>query len=264
MKKILVPVGTSRNVHDHLKYAIDMAEDYKAKLYLVQFFDVHSKAGTLKKVDDIIKKESVSYIEGLLKDLDTKGVKIVIKAFKGDLIDTLKVAVDVWNIDIITLEPRTSSKNDLVWLGKTSGKIIKQTNIPAVIVPEGYKYKPMKKVLFALKNATLKKADTLDPLIEIKNKYDSEIDLLMVETPYHNEGDFDIPDEISNLVDKTTYTKNATTFQGILEHYQIMKPDAIAVVRRNRGAFSKLWEKNTIYARDFQSPVPVIVLSGLK
>ncbi len=264
MKRILVPIGTSKNVHSHIQYAIDMADDFGAKLYLVQFFNIQSKAGTLRKIDNIIKRESIEYIESLLTEVDRKDVKIVVKAFKGDLIDTLEVAADVWKIDMILLEPRTSSKSDQVWLGKTSGRIIKRTDIPALIVPEGYSYKPMKKILFALKNATLRKQETLEPLKDLKEHYHSEIDLLMVKTPFHQESDFDIPEEISSLVTTTSYSENATTFQGVLENFQRIQPDAICVVRRNRGAFSKLWEKNTILKVDFHSSVPVIVLSGLK
>ena len=44
------------------------------------------------------------------------------------------------DVDLIILEPRTNSVKDDVYLGKTSGKIIKRTQIPALIVPEGCTY----------------------------------------------------------------------------------------------------------------------------
>ena len=38
-------------------------------------------------------------------------------------------------------------------------------------------------------------------------------------------------------------TENATTFQGVLEHFQSNNPDMLCVFRRKRGFFKKLWGK---------------------
>ena len=169
------------------------------------------------------------------------------------------------DVDLILLEPRTNSIKDEVYLGKTSGKIIKQTNIPALIIPEGFKYKPINSILMALKSATIKKEGVLDPLKAIKTQYKSALNLLLVKTPFYNEGDFDVAEELKLLVDSTSTSENATTFQGVLENYKDNNPDMLCVVRRKRGFFTKLWEKNSILKKDFHaSTLPVLVLSGLK
>ena len=117
----------------------------------------------------------------------------------------------------------------------------------------------------ALKSAIIKKENALNPLMDIKNQFKSIVNLLLVKTPYHNEGDFDIDEKLSAIITNTTYAENATTFQGVLEHYKDNDPDLLCVVRRKRGFFTKLWEKNTILKKDFQSTtLPVLVLSGLK
>ena len=76
---------------------------------------------------------------------------------------------------------------------------------------------------------------------------------MLVKTPYYNEGDFDVNEELSALVTNTTKSENATTFQGVLEHYKDNNPDMLCVVRRKRGFFTKIWEKNTILKKDFHS-----------
>ena len=198
-------------------------------------------------------------------EVDTKNVEVVIKTFKGKLIDTLELVCKSLDIDLILLEPRTNSIKDEVYLGKTSGKIIKQTNIPALIVPEGFKYKPINSILMALKSATIKKEGVLNPLKAIKTQYKSVLNLLLVKTPFYNEGDFDVTEELKLLVDSTSTSENATTFQGVLENYKDNNPDLLCVVRRKRGFFTKLWEKNSILKKDFHSStLPVLVLSGIK
>ncbi|TXE18338.1 universal stress protein [Psychroserpens burtonensis] len=265
MKSILVPVGSSKNAESHLQYAIDFARVFGAKVYVVQIYNVYTKAGTMIKVDHILERESLSFLNSHVAKIDTKGVEVVVKTFKGKLIDTLELACKALDIDLILLEPRTNSIQDEVYLGKTSGKIVKQTNIPALIVPEGYTYRPIIYILIALKSAVIKKQEALQPLKDIKNQFKSILNLLLVKTTFYNEGDFNVNEDLASMITKTTYSENATTFQGVLEHHQANKPDLLCVVRRKRGFFTKLWESNTILKKDFHSSsLPVLVLSGVK
>lgn len=265
MKNILVPVGSSPNAVSHLQYAVDFAKTFGAKLFVVQIYDIYSKAGTMIKVDEILERESYNFLKAHIAKVDTKDVEIHIKTYKGKLVETIESRAKSLNIDLIMLEPRTNSIKEEVYLGKTSGRIIKQTNIPALIVPEGYVFKPIIYILMALKSAIINKEDALKPLLDIKDQFKSIVNLLLVKTPFHNDGDFDMDEKLTPIITNTTHTENATTFQGVLEHYKENDPDLLCVVRRKRGFFNKLWEKNTILKKDFQSnTLPVLVLSGLK
>lgn len=264
MKNILVPIGNSKNVLSHLQYAIDFAASFNATLYLVQVYNIYAKAGTMLKIDDILEREGQVYLNELIEQVDTKGVKIVPRTIKGNLVDMLELAAKTSTIDLILIEPKTTSIKDEVFLGKTSGKIIKKTNIPALIVPDNYTFKPINKVLMAMKSAIIKKEGVLKPLQTFKAHFGATINLLLVKTPYHKEGDFEVNEELSGLVTNTTKTENATTFQGVLEHFQSNDPDMLCVVRRKRGFFTKKWEKNTVLKKDLHSTRPVLVLRGLK
>jgi nucleotide-binding universal stress UspA family protein len=265
MKNILVPVGASTNATNHLQYAVDFAKSFGAKIYVVQIYNVYTKAGTLIKVDDIIERKSREFLEEHIASVDAKGVELELKTFKGDVIDILEFVCEELAIDLIVLEPKTSSVKEDVFLGKLSGRIIKRTQLPALVVPEGYVYKPISSILMALRSVVVKKQGVLKPLIEIMDHYKAPVNLLLVKTPSYEEGDFEVPDELSAIISKTKETQNATTYQGILEHYQAFQPDLLCVVRRKRGFFNKLWEGDTILKKDFYvSSMPVLILSGLK
>lgn len=264
MKSILVPVGSSKNAVSHLQYAVDFAKAFGAKLYVVQVYNVTTKAGTMMKVDEMIERESLGFLKSHVDKVNQRDVEIVLKTFKGKLSDTLEIACKTLDVDLIILEPRTTSIKDEVYLGKTSGKIIKQTSIPALIIPEGYVYKPIVKILLAMKSAVIKKEDALIPLMEIKNQFKAVLNLLLVKTPFYNEGDLEVSEDLSSQITNTTISENATTYQGVLEHYKDNNPDLLCVVRRKRGFFTKKWEKSTILKKDFSSKLPVLVLRGLK
>ncbi|WP_158846610.1 universal stress protein [Algibacter sp. L1A34] len=264
MKNILVPVGSSKNALSHLQYAVDFAEAVGAKLFVVQVYNVYTKAGTMIRVDGPIQRESKEFLDSLVSKIDTKNVDVIVKVLKGKLIDTLELACKTGDVDLILVEPRTNSIKDEVYLGKTSGKIIKQTNIPALIVPEGYVFKPVTSILLAMKSAIIKNKKALNPLKEVKEIFKAEVNLLLVKTPYYNDGDFDVNETLGELASSVTKSGNATTFQGVLEHYRSHNPDMLCVVRRKRGFFVKKWEKNVILKKDFYSNLPVLVLRGLK
>ena len=265
MKNILVPVGSSKNAKSHLQYAIDFAKAFGAKVYVVQIYNVYTKAGTMIKVDDILERESKAFLDAHVDAIDKKGVEVIKRVFKGKLVDTIELVAEALNIDLIILEPRTNSIKDEVYLGKTSGKIIKQTQIPALIIPEGYTYKPIVKILMALKSAVIKRENALSPLMAIKKQFKSIINLLMVKTAEFNNGDFKLSSELSTIITNSEQVEAPTTFQGVLEHHQDHNADMLCVVRRQRGFFTKLWENNIILKKDFHSTtMPVLVLSGLK
>ena len=265
MNNILVPVGSSKNAENHLQYAVDFAKTFGATLYVVQVYNVYTKAGTMIKIDHILEKESLNFLKTHISKIDTKGVEVIAKTYKGELIDTLELACKALQIDLILVEPRTNSIKDEVFLGRTSGKIVKQTKIPALIVPEGIAFKPMPKILLAMKSAIIKKEEALFPLKAIQKQFDSVIDLLLVKTPYHNEGDFDVKENLATLISNTLYSERPSTYQGVLEHYKTLQPDLLVVVRRKRGFFTMLWEKNTILKKDlFITEIPVLVLRELK
>ncbi len=265
MKSILVPVGSSKNAVSHLQYAVEFARAFGAKVYVIQTYNIYTKAGTMIKVDHILERESLEFLNSHVDKIDKKGVEVIVKTYKGDLADMIETVSDTLDIDLIILEPRTNSIKEEVYLGKISGKIVKQTNIPALIVPEGYVYKPIVKILLAMKSAVIKKDEALNPLKTIKDQFKSVLNILLVKTPYHNDGDLDLNEDLTAMITNKTYSENATTYQGVLEHYKENNPDLLCVVRRKRGFFAKLWESNTILKKDFYiSTMPVLVLSGLK
>ena len=264
MKNILVPVGESENAKNLVQYAIDFSAAFDATLYVVQVYNVYTKAGTMIKVDHIIEREGQESLKQLISELDTKGVTVIPRTIKGALIETLELAAKHNSIDLIMIEPKTTSIKDEVFLGKTSGKIIKKTNIPTLIVPEDYTFKPFNKILMAMKSTVIKRVGVLNPLQVIKTHFQATVNLLLVKTSNYKEGDFEENDELLEMVNNTTTTENATTFQGVLEHFQSNNPDMLCVVRRKRGFFAKKWEKNTILKKNFHSSKPVLVLRGFR
>ena len=264
MNNILVPLGTSNTAHETLQYAVDFALDFGANIYIMDVFNFSTAAGALGNVEEKVVQSSKERAKEVVSKVNTKGIDIKVASYNGEIVDGLKELRQEFKIDLIILAPRSNEVNEEVYLGNTTGKIVKQTNIPVLIVPKGTAYQPVKSILVAFKSGVLKRSKILHPLIAIKNKFQSQIELLMVKTPGYEEEDLQINTALLDLSKNLTITENQTTYLGVLEHFQSKQPNMLCVFRRKRGFFKKLWEKSTILKSEFSAPVPVLVLSVKK
>ncbi len=264
MNNILVPLGTSPSSLETLKYAVDFAADFGANVYIMDVFQVTSGAGSLANVEQKVAETSRENIKQMVSEIDTKGVDVKIASYNGDIIDGLKDIQKELNIDLLIIAPRSNDVNEELYLGYTSGRIIKQTDIPTLVVPKGTPYSAIKNILTAFKSGILKRSRILHPLVTIINRHQAEVNLLLVKTPGYSEDDLKINTALLDLSKNLTITEKPTTYLGVLEHFNAKHPDMLCVFRRKRGFFKKLWEKSTVLKQEFFAPIPVLVLSVKK
>lgn len=264
MTNILVPIGTSANAHETLQYAVDFAADFGAHIYVMEVFSASSKTGTLANVSEKIAESGKERLKAVISKIDDKNVTIKVVTYKGELVDGLNDVNKEMGIDLIILAPRSHDIREELYLGITSGGIIKRTDIPTLVVPRGAAYTSFKNILVAFKSGIVKRKRILDPLVTISNKHRSKVNLLLVKTPGYSDDDLRVNTALMDMSSQLTITENATTYLGVLEHFRSQKPDLLCVFRRKRGFFKKLWEKSTILKSEFSAPVPVLILSVKK
>ena len=262
MKNILVPIGSSKNAINTLQYAIDFVKDSTTKIYIIKVYGVGAAAISMKNMDAVLEKDSHVALKNVLKSVDKKGVEIISKPIKGSVTDSIERVAKQLDVDLIISSTKSISTDETVFLGKVAGGLIKQNNIPILVVPKGYTFKPISKVLMAIKSGTMKSKRVLFPLQKIIEKFNATLDLLLVITPRSTKEDLLLNKEIDHLVRSTKTTENGTIFQGVLEHIHTYNPDLLCVIRRKRGFFKRLWEQDRVLKKDFESRIPLLVLKG--
>ncbi|GHC43851.1 universal stress protein [Ulvibacter litoralis] len=260
MKNILVPIGSSENAVSNLQYAIDLAQEMDAYVYVISVFQELSKVGGLTKVNAIMKEDTVNRLDEVLSKVNKRDVTVISHPIKGGILESVNRVSKHVDIDLLVLSPRSNSIREEVYLGNVSGKILKGTNIPILIVPEGAVFEQPTSMLMAFKNGNFDKKKMLDPVRQYVKHFGTELHLLHVETPDSTDKMLEISKKLKKL--KTTYTKaeSGTTYQAVLAHYKDHNPDMLCVVRRKRGFFKKLWEKNVILKKEFFTTKPLLVL----
>ncbi len=265
MNNILVPLEVSENsmnTTQQLQYAIDFARELKAVVYVIKVFKELPRSGSLPSVNKTLKEISESLIEEELAGVDRKGVNVIAYPLEGDLLEEIPKFNLEHSIDLIVLNPNSSDIKDPYFLCGVSGALVKKTEIPILIVPEKYSFKPIKKILMAVKSGIVKKKNALAPIKEILSTFGAEMQLLQVKTVEFLPEDSEFHKDLGEIISSYKSSENATLFQGVLEHLNENHPDLICVFRRKRGFFAKLWEENTVLKKDFESRIPLLVLRG--
>ncbi len=264
MKNILVPLGLSEvSISlNRLQYAVHIAEKLGGTIYAIEVFKKPARTGSLPLVDKAVKDITVSSIEKKIADIDRKGVHIIAYPLEGDLLEAIPEFNLKHSIDLIILGTESTDIRNPYFLGEISGSLVKKTEIPTLIIPENYSYKPINKVLMAIKSGHIRKQNALNPIKEVLNACNAEMKLLQVKTVNFLTEDSEFHKDIAALVTSYKSSENGTLFQGVLEHLNENNPDLLCVFRRRRGFFAKLWENNSVLKKDFESRIPLLVLKG--
>ena len=135
MKNILVPIGSSENSINTLQYAIDLACEIDAAIFVLRAYNVQPKAGTIINVDGILERESNLYMRSMINSVNRKGKEIQLITAKGNVLDSIDSIQKEIGIDLIVMGPKSNSIKEEVFLGGTTGRVVKQKNIPILIVP---------------------------------------------------------------------------------------------------------------------------------
>ncbi|TVZ52618.1 universal stress protein [Dokdonia sp. Hel_I_53] len=260
MKNILVPIGSSSNASNTLQYAIDLADTMDANVYAISVFQELSKVGGLSKVNSILREESEKKLSKVLSSVNHKNVSVIAHPIKGGIVEGVERFNKHVHVDLMVLSPRSNSVRDEVYLGNTTGKLIKETNIAALVVPEHVTFTNPTQILMAFKNGNFDKKRQLEPLRKFQKNFGTDVHLLHVETPDSTDSMLQVSEDLERIKKSYKKTVNATTYQGVLEHFQSFNPDIICVVRRKRGFFKKLWEKNVVLKKEFFTSKPLLIL----
>lgn len=262
MKKIIVPVGNTENGINNLNYAVKFASMSGATVYLVNLYREFSKVGGLTKVNELLHEESEAQLQKIIDSVDTGDVEVLARAIKGDPFEGITRIANQLEVDLMIVSPQSIDIKDEVYLGSITGKIIKETDIPVLVIPQDYIFRKVEVILMAIKSGKIVKEGLLDPLKAMLDLFSARLNVLHVITPDSEDGDLEHDAALKALENNCTTTENATIYQGVLEHFQSNNPDMLCVIRRKRGFFQKLWETSAVMKKDFYTSKPLLILSG--
>ncbi len=266
MDKILFPTDFSNNALNALDYAIELANVFESEIVMIHAVKVPSKAGTMqvleRKLVEDAEKEMENWVARAKNKLHNPDA-IIAKIVKGNVLERIETIAKQFDINLVLVSAKGEGDAEDKYLGRVSAGLVKKTNIPILIVPIVYRFRPIKSIVFSIKFKRVSSPKVVEPLITIATKFDAAVSVLHVKTPEFDPSKDenlyldDLPHKLYNLEGNFIFN----TTKAFIEDHPI---DMLVAIRRKRGFFKNIIFNNGTKKKTFNSEVPFLVLQGKK
>jgi len=192
MKKILFPTDFSKASLNAFSYALHLAAKINAQIITIHVYDIlyipTENFNFLLENYNIIElsefenyKSEVPKLRKIAEKLKLEHVKISHVLQEGNAVIEILNASIKEKADFIVMGTKGASGFKEVFLGTVTEKIINQSKIPVLAIPEEAKFKGIKKILFPIELEKLK-LNILEKINDFAYVFNAKIDVLEVKT----------------------------------------------------------------------------------
>ena len=177
--------------------------------------------------------------------------------------ETILKAADQHSPEFIIVGTQGVHESREIFIGDTTGSLIKFGKAPVLAIPSGTTFKPYRHILFAVKNPYVASKQVLDPFLVLLESNGSNVDLLHVTR--------DSMPDLSRFPDPyliTPHTHNIRTaesdniYHSVQDYLEERDADLLVVINRLRGFFEGLFAQSATSTKMFNSRLPILVLHG--
>jgi nucleotide-binding universal stress UspA family protein len=262
MNRILVPVDFSDTSFHALIYATKFFAGSDLEITLLHTYDVNSSAFRMKSIDHFLEDDAQREMETLIRKMqeEAPGVELKTKIIKSDAIPTITSLGDSGNYDFIVMGTKGASGLKEVFMGSVAGGVISRTKAPVLVVPDGYAYRPLHEVAFAIGNIPLSDASVVAPLRKLVKMHACKVNVLHISD--EEEPDLsEVLDTISDLNPSITYAFGTGDVNERLNEYlEEEGTELLCLIRSKKGFFNRLFGESVTLKQTFSSSVPLLIL----
>lgn len=268
MRKLLVYTYFSENCYNAIKYAIDLSLDLEIPVRIVHYYKSPKAAGMLLSIDRRLYDDAVIEMDKLktrlIKEYGEETLTHVEANFShGEIFKSLNKSLKRNKSEFVILSAKDEYDSSELFLGSFAGALIRQSNMPVLIVPEHHSYKSIDKVLLAVQKPKIAQKSMLKPLKDILTHSQADLSLLTFSDKKKHAKKSSIGDHISKLkpvsIDKAA---GEDIYNDTIEYLKSNQFDLLTVIRKKKGFFGKFLMSTRIDKKKFSISFPLLVLSG--
>ncbi len=265
MNHIIVPTDFSNNAHKALNYAVNLANHFDSTIHLIHVYEVRSRAGMLINVRDFMQKDAEQQLSAQLQAVKKQllpHTALKAKAVEGQAVDRICAYAKNVGAELIVMGTQGASGLKEIFVGSNTAGVIRKSEIAVLAVPNGFVYRPFKKVVLALDDQIVTTPDVLAPLIQIADTYKASVSVLHVEQPGQNSPAIDKGVDV--FLDKIPHQfhtiQSDSINEGINGFVEEQEADLLCMIQRERSFIERLFHSSSTRREVFDSPVPLLIL----
>ena len=276
MKSILLPTDFSKNSLNAIDFAMKFFKDQECRFYIINV----QKASSFIS-DDMMVVSSSATIYNTIVDAAKKSTNNIISSIKkthknnkhtfhsivdyDNFTDAINQACEKHNIDLILMGTKGASGLEKVIFGSNTIHVIQRCLTPVLVIPDGYKFAGLSKIVFATTNLEPFVIEDLQLLKEWVNLYNSELAILHIADQNHlayksydNHGFFNTYFERAkhDYIDTT----QKDMLKEVYSYIHVNKTKMLAIKNKKHSFIKRLFANKGLETLAFKIDIPFFVL----
>lgn len=282
MKQFIVPTDFSDSAEHAATFAVELARMMEGSIVFYHAFNypdadpmkpVYSRTGNLIHPNHMaedyrkaVEQKMVQMCEEIQLQTDQR-VQCNHFSTEGLTIDQALETMEDLNNSMVVMGTRGYSERDEIFIGSNAARMVEKSPVPVMVIPEGARYKPITRVLFAsgLLEKDISPLTSIMPLIKT---YDAHIDFV------HLDPDVDVDEEdalegykeiVKDHIDYDRMSfyllQEKDVIEGLEHAVENYNSDVLVMhTLRRSGWIDKLFHRSLSKEMVFHTKLPLLVL----
>lgn len=269
MKKVLLTTDFSENARSAVEYGLQLFGSEGVTYTLLNTFkEPGSSTAAMVSIVEFLHKESKVLLDQYAKDLKETYPDYTIEpmSMHGSLYPVVNTLAKRGDADVVVVGTRGASQVHNFFLGSNTMDLMRNSEIPAVIVPNNHAYQAVKNIALALDFKPLEQINILDPIISIAHNKQATINAFHIQ---ENGNDFmteESPEvkrlfeECGQIAHSFENIKNENVAAGIGSYMDASNSDMLAIVARKHNFMERLFKKSITKEVSLMASFPMIIV----
>lgn len=276
MKKILLPTDFSKNSQNAITCALKLFARETCSFYLINTYTpaVYQAEYVLHSpgqigLGDMYQSNSMDLLEELKQQLEEQlpnpNHRFFIHAAFNTVVEELKVMAEKEEADLIVMGTQGATGAKEILFGTHTVHVIKAVNCPVLVIPSGYSYTPVKKILFPADFEPAYEKIPLEILRDIAGLQEAQIEIMHVSSGYElSAPQAENRNSLLKLLGQIPYRLHDLPSQELIpaiNSFQQGTPVNLLVMVRNKHSFlERLFIEPVVKKIAFHVNIPLLVL----
>jgi nucleotide-binding universal stress UspA family protein len=269
IRKILAPTDFSPNAAKALDYAIYIANETGAELYVLNTYEVPTATGHFVPMEGLVREDRLEELNDLLAALRPKmrnedKLKGLLK--EGSSVSAICYQADEIKADLIIMGTQGASGLKKILVGSTTANVLQNTKIPVLAVPYEVGGYALQNITIALDANKLPDPFVLNPAIGLGRQFKSVFNLVHMVADGQSVNDSTIDENVQDHFKQFdipyTYFKVQTNDVegGLLDFARRKNTNLLCVITHQKSWFSRLVFGSVSKQLAMDSTIPLLVL----
>ncbi len=252
----------SVNAEKSLEYAISLVNAQPVNIYLVHVFNTPAKSGKMSlsgKVKENFEEKIQQLVDQYTPVINEEST-LEGKVLQGEPATVLIRSAHINEIDVIFAGTQGVTQDPMISIGKTSGKMIKQSDIPLLLIPENTPITKPNEILFCFRQLLKNVIHTIVPLSDLLMFTRAQLKAAHVICTEEDKIKLDLL-KLFNHVDVPFIELESENILTAANHiYKTQSYSIMAMVLRKRGIFQKAFATSRYTKVEFDVRQPIFLM----